>query len=81
VSRNLMHEHPSEEVRSAMVRLADALCQWERTTGRAHVIIVKDGIGCEYRALDSAPAPADVSDLELLSAFEGLVSVQNGRVS
>lgn len=36
-------EHPDPEVQQALVRLNDALCQWERSTGRASALILIDG--------------------------------------
>lgn len=34
-------ERPDPEVRKAIVRLADALCSWERSTGRESVLIIR----------------------------------------
>lgn len=59
-------------MKSAAIRLLDALCMWERNTGRHHVLILKDSIGCEYRVLDNAPIPSDVTDQQLLEAFHNL---------
>ena len=69
---NLITDHPSEEVRAAAIRLLDALCMWERTTFRGNVLIVKDKIGVQYRSLTGAPVPDDVSDAQLLEAFDNL---------
>jgi hypothetical protein len=68
--KNLMHEHPDENVRSAMLHLADALCSWERSTGRHNIVIIKDSIGCEYRALDGHQSI--VSDAMLLETFDAI---------
>lgn len=70
--KNLIHEHPSEDVRAAAVRLLDALCMWERSTGRHNLLIVKDSVGCQYRSMDGSPIPDHVGDHSLLEAFEGL---------
>lgn len=69
---NMLTDHPSKDVRSALIRLLDALCMWERTTSRHHVLIVKDSIGCEYRTLDSCPPPDHIGDHTLLESFEQL---------
>ena len=71
--KNLIHEHPSKDVRSAAIRLLDALCMWERTTGRHNLVIIKDSVGCEYRSMDGAPMPDGVGDHHMLEAFENLV--------
>jgi hypothetical protein len=74
MSKNLMHQHPSEDVRVAMVRLADALCMWERGTGNNNLVIVKDTTrqGYEYRALSGAEIPKDVADALALEMFDNL---------
>jgi len=33
-------EHPNEEVRRAAIRLCDALCSWERSTGRQNLFVL-----------------------------------------
>lgn len=70
--KNLILDHPSPDVRAAAIRLLDALCMWERNTGRHNIVIIKDTIGCETRTLDGAPVPPEVSDEHLLQSFEGL---------
>ncbi len=32
--------HPDENVQQAMIRLCDALCSWERSTGRQNLLVV-----------------------------------------
>ena len=68
--KNVMHEHPSDEVRAALVRLMDALTTWERTTGRHSLVIVKDELGGQYRALDAKPVPESEPDDDLLQNYE-----------
>ena len=51
--------HPDPEVRAAIIRLSDALCQWERSTGRESVLIIREQGGFVYRAVSGKP---DVSD-------------------
>ena len=69
---NLIHNHPDNNVREAAIRLLDALCSWERNTGRHNLFIIKDSIGCEYRSLDGRPAPDDIDDISLLEEFDNL---------
>lgn len=33
-------QHPDEDVRRALIRLCDALCTWERSTGRQNLLVV-----------------------------------------
>jgi hypothetical protein len=71
--KNLLTDHPSKDVRAAAIRLIDALCMWNRSTGRENILIIKDSVGCEYRTLSGAPPPEYVSDAQLLEAFDGLL--------
>jgi len=75
---NLLHEHPSDEVRAAAIRLMDALTTWNRNTGRENVVIIKDTVGCEIRTLSGAPQPPSITDDMLLEAFDNLSASQNG---
>jgi len=74
--KNMLHQHPSPDVRRALLNLADALCSWERTTGRDNLLIVKDTVGCEYRSLSGAPVPDDIPDGHLIEGFESLKQEQ-----
>lgn len=61
-------EHPDKEVMAALIRLSDALCQWERNTGRESVLILREVDGYEYRAMSGKPnIPDYVTDEDLLS--------------
>lgn len=63
--------HQSEDVTRALIQLSDALCQWERSTGRRSVLILREQGGWSYRAADGKPmVPADVPDAVLLNAVE-----------
>lgn len=75
--KNLLLAHPSEEVRAAMIRLLDALTTWERSTGRHHVVIVKDSIGCQYRTLDGGNVSDHIGDHGLLETFEEMVKEES----
>jgi hypothetical protein len=35
-------QHPDKEVQSAIQKLNDALCSWERATGRRSIFILKE---------------------------------------
>jgi len=35
-------QHPDEAVRTALIRLCDALCTWERNTSRRSILILVD---------------------------------------
>jgi len=62
-----IQKHPDEEVQAAIIRLSDALCTWERNTGRESVLILREQGGFLYRALSGKPnVPDDVSDDHLL---------------
>lgn len=64
-----MMEHPDPEVQSAIVRLSDALCSWERETGRESVLIVREP-GFVYRAASGKPGiPDDITDAQLMSTI------------
>jgi hypothetical protein len=54
-------------VRQALIRLNDALCTWERGTGRQSVLILREQGGFERRSMSGKPGvPADVTDEQLM---------------
>ncbi len=57
--------HPCDDVERALVSLRDALCQWERSTGRKNVFILREEGFCA-RVMDGCPVPEGVSDAMLL---------------
>lgn len=60
-------EHPDQEVRQALIRLNDALCAWERNTGRQSVLILREQGGFEHRAMSGKPGvPEYVTDEQLM---------------
>lgn len=63
-------DHPSREVRQALVRLNDALCSWERSTGRQSILILREQGGFEHRSASGKPAPADIEDQYLWDALK-----------
>lgn len=65
-----MYDHPSQDVRYAIIRLNDALCTWERSTGRQSALIVRENDWC-HRSMSGKPGvPDDVTDEQLLSAVK-----------
>ncbi len=65
-------QHPDPEVRQALVRLTDALCTWERNTGRESVLILREVDGFVYRAVNGKPdVPNDIEDAQLMKLIEG----------
>jgi hypothetical protein len=56
-------EHPDREVQHALVRLNDALCSWERATGRQSILILREQGGFVHRSASGKPnIPDDVED-------------------
>ncbi len=65
-------QHLDPEVRQALVRLTDALCTWERNTGRESVLILREVDGFVYRAVNGKPdVPNDIEDAQLMKLIEG----------
>ena len=63
-------QHPDQDVRQAIVRLTDALCAWERNTGRESVLIIRETGGFVYRAVNGKPdVPADIKDTQLIESI------------
>jgi len=51
--------------------LTDALCSWERNTGRESVLILREVDGFVYRAVNGKPdVPNDVEDAQLMKIIE-----------
>lgn len=64
-----MQEHPNQEIRAAIIRLSDALCSYERNTGRESVLILREQGGLVYRAMSGKPGiPDDIPDADLLES-------------
>jgi len=65
--------HPSQEVEHALIRLNDALCTWERCTGRRSILILRETGGYVHRSQDGKPLPPsvdDVTDQHLLAGLQ-----------
>ena len=64
-------EHPDRNVQEALVRLNDALCSWERSTGRQSILILREQGGFEHRSASGKPTiPADVEDQYLWDSLK-----------
>jgi len=69
--RNYTMEHIDPEVRRAIIRLDDALCTYERATGRESIIIIREQGGFVHRAACGKPdIPSDIGDDQLLAPFQ-----------
>lgn len=65
--------HINPDVNTALVRLNDALCTWERTTGRQSVLIIREEGGWSHRSMSGKPGiPEDVRDSMLLAQIINL---------
>ncbi len=63
----MIQEHPDREVQAAIVRLSDALCTWERSTGRESVLIIREVGGFVYRAMSGkCDVPDDVTNADMM---------------
>ena len=62
-----MLQHPDPYVQQAIIQLSDALCTYERNTGRNSILILREEGGFAYRAMGGKPGISDdVSDEHLL---------------
>jgi len=72
-------EHPDQDVQHAIVRLNDALCTWERSTGMESVLIIRDQGGFEHRSISGKPGvPEDVADEQLALVLAYIVQILSG---
>lgn len=66
----MYNEHPDPEVMAAIIRLSDALCQWERSTEIESVLIIREA-NWSYRAQSGKPIVPDfVTDEQLLEMIK-----------
>jgi hypothetical protein len=67
----MTRQHLDSEVQAAVIRLCDALCQWERATGRSSVLILVEQGVFKFRAMDGKPnVPEYMSDGHLLAQIK-----------
>ena len=65
-------EHEDPDVQRAIVALNDALCTWERATGRESVLIIREQGGFIHRSQSGKPGiPNDIPDEQLLQMVQG----------
>lgn len=66
-----MNFHADEEINRALIKLCDALCSWERATGRESVLILRE-LNFTYRAVNGKPnVPEDIPDERLIAMVVG----------
>ena len=64
--------HPDPEVERALIRLNDALCMWERGTGRESVLILREQGGYVHRSVSGKPGvPEDITDSQIIQTIIG----------
>jgi hypothetical protein len=60
-------QHPDPNVEQALIRLNDAICTWERSTGRESVLILREQGGFAHRSMSGKPiTEVDIPDDLLL---------------
>ena len=63
-------QHPDKDVREAIGKLCDALCMWERESGRNSILILREQGDFAYRAMSGKPViPDDTEDSFLLENY------------
>ena len=63
--------HADPDVELALIRLNDALCQWERATGIEAALILRDSNGYGHRSLSGKPITiTGYTDGELLALID-----------
>jgi hypothetical protein len=73
-------EHPDEDVQRAITRLCDALCTWERMTGRRSILVLREEGGFVFRADSGKPGiPGDIPDAQLLEQISAGGAGTKGR--
>jgi hypothetical protein len=66
-----MMQHRNPDVQRAITALTDALCEDERITGIQNVLIIRDQVNFEHRALSGKPGIPDfVDDAQLLDGLK-----------
>ena len=61
--------HKDKDVNQALIRLLDALCSWERGTGRQSILILREDDYCCRADSGKCIVPPDITDEELLKHF------------
>ena len=69
--------HPNEDVQRALVQLNDALCTWERSTGRQSVLILREEGGWSHRSQSGKPLPSSLDDVPDCAILDQTVDHHN----
>jgi len=70
-------QHQNSDIKQALVRLTDALCSWERSTGIDSVLILREKGGFVYRAVSGkANIPDDIPDSHLMKIIESNLTIK-----
>jgi hypothetical protein len=65
-------QHPCRDVQQALTRLCDALCTWERSTGRMSILVLREAGGFQFRADNGKPIDSSNDDIPDEQLFAGL---------
>ncbi len=79
MASRIWQTHPDEDVQAALRRLCDALCSWERATGRPSLFILRDGHDFKLRADCGIPIDSDQDDItddQLLQGLQNRLAAQ-----
>ena len=61
-------KHPDSEVQRCLDKLNDALCQWERSTSRRSILILKEEAG--YLSMYDSGKPFDFNNIPVEHLLE-----------
>jgi len=64
-------QHKDREVRECLMHLLDALCMWERETGRRSILILREDDYCCRADSGKCTIPPDLTDDYILKLFKG----------
>ena len=62
-------QHADERVRQKILELCDALCSYERISGRCSALIIREEGGFVFRADSGKPVSDNISDAFLLRQY------------
>ena len=62
--------HSNNEVHEAILHLCDALCAWERVTGRQSVLLVYEQGSVGFRAVNGKFVSAEINDSGLMDTIQ-----------
>ena len=71
-------QHLDEKVQKAIIALDDALCSWERSTGRKSVLILREQGGFMHHSVSGKPEISeDLVDARLVNIEHGIQKIIN----